>query len=73
MLSSKQARKIANKRWQEMTPAAFRAWKKILRGRPRIYPQCPLYRAHIFVNDRCPCGYRRTQVKSKAKAGWSKA
>lgn len=28
-------------------------------GRKRVYPRCPRYPAHRFINDRCPCGYQR--------------
>ena len=32
-------------------------------GRPRRYPKCPRYGAHRFVDDRCPCGFKRRPVK----------
>lgn len=56
---NKAASSLAKSRWARI-PKSERA-QHVPRngGRKRIYPQCPRYKAHRFVNDRCPCGFTR--------------
>jgi hypothetical protein len=49
---NKAAQALTRKRWQDIP--------RVLR--PMFVPRnggCPRYKAHGFVNDRCPCGFTR--------------
>lgn len=63
---NKAAQSLARLRW-EKTPKEERS-QHVGHvggpGRPRVYPQCKLYKAHRFSIhadgvDRCPCGFTR--------------
>ena len=54
------AQRMAKKRWRGIPEADRSALVPRNGGRPRQYPKCPRYSAHRFTNDRCPCGYERT-------------
>ncbi len=61
----KAASQLATSRWARI-PKAERV-KLVPRngGRKRKYQQCPRYKAHRFVNDRCPCGFVRKDKSRK--------
>ena len=64
-MTSKAAQQLAKLRWKGTTHAERKQMVPRTGGRPRTYPQCPRYKAHRFVNDRCPCGYEREARKPK--------
>jgi hypothetical protein len=55
----KAASDMAHKRWNKIPKKLRSAMVPRNGGRPRKYPQCVRYKAHRFVDDRCPCGFVR--------------
>jgi hypothetical protein len=62
---SKMASELSKLRWRRI-PKHERA-QHVPRsgGRPRKYPQCPRYRAHLFnpKTGTCTCGFQKPEAK----------
>jgi hypothetical protein len=72
-MTNEAAKQLAKLRWKGTTKAQRKEMVPRTGGRPRIYPQCSRYKAHRFVNDRCPCGYeRKTTKKGEKQSGTHK-
>ena len=58
---NKAASDLAKQRWAKIPKKERAQYVPRSGGRPRKYPKCPRYKneAHRFVNDRCPCGFKR--------------
>jgi len=64
---NKAASALAKLRWSKIAPED-RGKLMPHTGKPRIYPKCPRYKnqSHRFTDNRCPCGYVRKLLKTKA-------
>lgn len=58
-MTNEAAAQLAKLRWKGISKKQRSVMVPHNGGRKRIYPICPKYGSHRFVNDRCPCGYQR--------------